>query len=114
MDPGFHRYSLFPSTGIACQTILITHQMENGMPDHDTLSAEFYVGAGIAKYNCGDFQGAIIEFTRAIALNPDGWSYFSRGETYMVLGNMNEAQADFEKAMALGHSVSKTMLDRCK
>ena len=84
------------------------------MGTQDTLNAEFYTSAGIAKYNCGDYQGAIDEFTKSITLNPDGWSYFSRGETYMMLGKLSEAHADFEEALALGYHVSKTLLDRCK
>jgi len=80
----------------------------------ETLNAEFNVNAGIAKFNCGDYRGAISEFTKAITLNPDGMSYFSRGETYMMLGKLSEAHADFEDAIALGYPVSKTLLDRCK
>ena len=84
------------------------------MDNHETLKSEFYVSAGNAKYNCGDYQGAIDEFTKAITVNPDGWGYFSRGETYLVLGNKREAQADFEEAIAQGYHVSQTILDQCK
>ena len=84
------------------------------MDTHDSLNAEFYVSAGIAKYDCGDYQGAIDEFTKAITLNPDGWGYFSRGETYLMLGNVSHAQADFEEAMAMDYHVAQTILDRCK
>ena len=35
----------------------------------ETLNAEFNVNAGIAKFNCGDYRGAISEFTKAITLN---------------------------------------------
>ena len=84
------------------------------MDTHDSLNAEFYVSAGIAKYNCGDYHGAINEFTKAITIHPDGWGYFSRGETYLMLGNVSQAQADFEEAIALGYHVAQTVLDRCK
>ena len=84
------------------------------MGNQEALNAEFYVSAGIAKYDCGDYRGAINEFTKAITLKPDGWGYFSRGETYLVLGNKREAQADFEEAIAQGYHVSQTILDQCK
>jgi tetratricopeptide (TPR) repeat protein len=84
------------------------------MDTQDTLNAEFYMNAGIAKYNCGDFLGAITEFTKAITLPPEGWSYFSRGESYMMLGKLSEAHADFELAIAQGYHVSQMMLNRCK
>ena len=58
---------------------------------------------GAAKAIKGDYEGAIVDFTRAIELDPKQASAFrNRGLARVLLKQYDEALADFERAEALG------------
>jgi tetratricopeptide (TPR) repeat protein len=73
------------------------------------LSASEYTERGIACLRIDDFDGAIANFDKAIALNPsDAVNYFRRAATYMERGvdsrnknDLNRAIADLNKAITI-------------
>ena len=49
-----------------------------------------------------DFDSAIINFTKAIELDPkNAFAYFNRGVVFKALGKTKEANADFAKVKEL-------------
>ncbi|CAN1210781.1 hypothetical protein TUMEXPCC7403_11325 [Tumidithrix helvetica PCC 7403] len=65
-------------------------------------SAEDSFRKGHAKYELGDYQGAIADFTEAICLEPNRVAgYNSRGNAKVRLGDYQGAIADFTEAIRL-------------
>lgn len=73
------------------------------------LSAREYTERGIDCLRTDDFDGAIANFDKAVALNPDdAMNYFMRGATYMERGadrgnkdDLRRAVADLNKAIGI-------------
>jgi tetratricopeptide (TPR) repeat protein len=61
-----------------------------------------YSDNGERLYGQKDYAGSAAEFTKALAMDPDGPEYyFSRARAYMQLGRNNEAVADYSKVIQL-------------
>jgi len=61
-----------------------------------------YYNRGIVYYNSSDFEQAILDFTRAIELDPDNAvAYHDQGIAYQASGNPAQAMADYTKATEL-------------
>jgi tetratricopeptide (TPR) repeat protein len=57
---------------------------------------------GVAKLKLSDNQGAILDFDRAIAINPqDALAYYNRGVAKFELGDNQGAILDFDRAIAI-------------
>src|SRR5260370_37526646 len=57
--------------------------------------AEAYNGRGIVRSNRGDYNGAIAECTKAIAINPKlAVAYYNRSWVYLYLGKGESAHGD--------------------
>lgn len=57
---------------------------------------------GLGKYDQGDYSGAILDFTKAIALNSKNPKYYlMRGTAYEDLNNDMEAEKDFNRNIEL-------------
>ncbi|MEG3440421.1 toll/interleukin-1 receptor domain-containing protein, partial [Pannus brasiliensis CCIBt3594] len=66
------------------------------------LSAEEFLDRGLAKYNSGDYQGAIADFDRAIQLQPDyANAYYNRGRAKYKSEDKQGAIADNDRAIQL-------------
>jgi lipoprotein NlpI len=67
-----------------------------------------YYNKGLAKNARGDFDGAIADYDKAIALNP-GYvqAYSDRGLAKEAKGDLNGAIADFNQVLALAPKFSK-------
>jgi tetratricopeptide (TPR) repeat protein len=66
------------------------------------VSLESYIEAGMAKYEKGDYQGSIEQFTRAIEINPQvAELYLFRGISYQEIGDQDKALADASKAISI-------------
>jgi tetratricopeptide (TPR) repeat protein len=63
------------------------------------LDAHFY--RGLAKYNLGDYDGAILDYTKVIFYNPDADTYYNRGNSKFALQDYMGAKEDFKNALEL-------------
>ena len=56
-----------------------------------------------AKVELKDFEGALVDYTESMQLNPgSSGSFFNRGNTYLDLSKFEEAVSDFDNAISLG------------
>lgn len=61
-----------------------------------------YSVRGLYKMHNGDLEGALEDYSMAIALEPEtSYIYTKRGEIYMKLGNEEAAKADYRKVIEL-------------
>lgn len=67
--------------------------------DSKNLDAYFY--RGLAKHNIGDFNGAILDYTKVVFYEPSPDVYFNRGNSKYSLMDFNGAKEDFENALKL-------------
>ena len=66
------------------------------------LLYQAYNNRGVAKYNLGDYQGAVTDFDKAIELNPQyAQAYYNRGAAKRALGDTEGAEHDVAKATEL-------------
>lgn len=70
--------------------------------DPKNLDAYFY--RALAKNDLGDYQGAIVDYSKIILIEPDADTYFNRGNSRYNLEDFEGAKADFEKAVELDRS----------
>ncbi len=63
------------------------------------LDALFY--RGLAKYGIGDFNGAILDYTKVIFYEPSADAYFNRGNSKYSLMDFNGAKEDYSSALKL-------------
>jgi tetratricopeptide (TPR) repeat protein len=69
------------------------------------IAVNEYRDNGERLYLEKDYQGSAAEYTKAIAIDPEGPEYyFSRGRAYIQLGKNNEAIADYSKVIQLKDS----------
>ena len=67
-----------------------------------SISAETYLRWGNAKFNQGDYMGAIADYTKAIHLRPNLFeAYYNRGSAKDNLGQHFAAISDFDIAIRL-------------
>ena len=80
----------------------------NALKDFDTYISQddhapsyVYSERGVALFNLNRFDEAITDFTKSISLNPsDYMTFYNRGNTYMELGNIASAKADYKSVLA--------------
>ena len=63
--------------------------------------ADVYVRRGLTRAQQGNYQGAIEDYTQALALQPDSATHAYRGLVYLVREAPKMALDDFEKAIRL-------------
>ena len=82
---------------------------KNKEKENDSNTPYYYHNIGINKYISGNKAGAVIEYTRAISLDPNNAEFYHhRGVVLLDLGDKNEALANLRKAAILFHK-SKSM-----
>jgi Tfp pilus assembly protein PilF len=70
------------------------------------ITAEELVYRGIDKFERCDVQGAIADYTKAIAIHSKyAEAYYHRGFAYAVLGDLQSAIADFHQAASFFREV---------
>ena len=68
------------------------------------VRAEAYYSFGARKFTVKDYAGAIVDFDKAIELNPAYFrAYYERGKVQSHLGDIASARDDVEKAQRLYH-----------
>lgn len=77
--------------------------------------SESYYKRGFAYGVLNEYDKAIVDFTKAINLNPDyGEAYFLRGRSYLSIGEKEKACEDWNKSKSLGISdSSKFIINNC-
>ena len=63
------------------------------------FDAYFY--RGIAKNDLGDYNGAIVDYSKIIVFEPDADTYYNRGNSKYSLQDFKGAKADYDKAIKL-------------
>ena len=72
------------------------------------LTAEDWFRQATEKYQRGDFRGAIADFDRVIAINPDyADAYSNRGAAHAGSKDYPKAIADYDKAIALNPDLAE-------
>lgn len=67
-------------------------------------SAITYNNRGVNKFATGDYKNALLDYNKAIELNPkDASVYYNRGFAKANLGIVNEACLDWSKAGEMGY-----------
>jgi len=76
-------------------------------------TAEEYFNLGFNNVKQGNLSQAILEFTKAIEMNP-GYAdaYNNRGVAYAKQGNFNQAAADYNKAIEINPNDANAYLNR--
>ncbi len=68
----------------------------------------YYMERGETKSELGDFDGAIVDYDKAIELKPKyAIAYHNRGLAKEALGQHDAAKVDFEKAKEIDPEVGK-------
>ena len=70
--------------------------------ESNAVKAKPFYENGKARSTQGDFEGAIVEFTKALNIDPQSpFVYAARGNARLNLGALDEAIADFSKAIEI-------------
>jgi tetratricopeptide (TPR) repeat protein len=66
----------------------------------DLLTAAAYANRGLARYRKGDWEGAIVDCDRALAINPGlDEAYSNRGAIRWAMGDLDGALTDLDQAI---------------
>jgi tetratricopeptide (TPR) repeat protein/S1-C subfamily serine protease len=72
-----------------------------------------YVNRGVAKSALGDKKGAISDYDRAIAINPQfAEAYNNRGVVKSALGDKKSAMSDYDRAIAINPQFAEAYYSR--
>jgi Flp pilus assembly protein TadD len=81
-------------------THLVTHS--SSLPLFTADLSEEYDRRGVVKFGLGDKRGAILDYNRAISIDPqDAFAYYNRGVAKFELGDKQGAISDFDLAIAI-------------
>ena len=81
----------------------------------DSLPLEIqYYNQGVDKYNAGNYQGAIDDYTKAIDVDPqNAYAYYNRGKAKYDLLDYQGAIADYTKAIEINPQHAVAYDNRC-
>ncbi|MEO1620259.1 MAG: tetratricopeptide repeat protein [Cyanobacteria bacterium J06632_3] len=80
-----------------------------GLPLND---AAFYRHRAQVRVQQRHWHGAIADYTAAIAITPTAYAYHQRGKAYLKLGEIDQARADFDCAIATLPDYAEVYCDR--
>ena len=87
---------LVSSTSLATGAVLLSTQAANAQ------SAELFLKRGYAKFEKGDYQDAIVDYNKAIVINPQlAIAYAMRGFSKVALGDNKGTINDFNRALEI-------------
>ncbi len=68
---------------------------------------------GVTLFNEGQLDEAIVEFTKAIEIDPNhAWAYVNRANAYAEKGEYKKAMTDLEKVLDLSKELSQEAKER--
>jgi tetratricopeptide (TPR) repeat protein len=68
----------------------------------DRLTAAAYANRALARYRKGDWEGAIVDCDRALAINPGlDEAHSNRGAIHWAMGDLDSALADLDQAIRI-------------
>jgi protein O-mannosyl-transferase len=68
---------------------------------------------GMTRLELNEYEGAIFDLSRSISYSPnEGAGYYYRGIAYSKIPRVNEARADWEKAVGLGYKNAAILLNK--
>ena len=73
----------------------------NQVIELEPKNLDAYFNRALAKNEIGDFNGAILDYTKIIFYNPDGDSYYNRGNSKYSLEDFEGAKADYLLALEM-------------
>ena len=72
-----------------------------------------YLDQGVEKYDAGNYQGAIDDYTKAIEINPQDYTaYNNRGHAKRYLNDRQRAIADFTTAIEINPRIVLAYFNR--
>ncbi|MHC5933067.1 tetratricopeptide repeat protein [Nostoc sp.] len=75
--------------------------------------ADAYISSGIARYNLGDYQGAIDDYNQALKINPDyALAYSNRGSARHNLADNQGAIDDYTQALKINPNYTDAYINR--
>jgi Flp pilus assembly protein TadD len=77
---------------------------------HDPLNIEAYINRGVAYAQTDRADEALQDFNKALAIKPHALIYYNRGLTYHMMGNLQQAEKDFQTAARMGDKKARTRL----
>ncbi len=79
------------------------------------MDANMYFFRSFANYRLGNYDAAIADNTKAIAMNPNyKEAYYNRGQTYNSMKKFKNAYDDIIKAQSLGYKVDPSFIASLK
>lgn len=87
---------------------------DNNSTDNNSTDADYYGELGDDFYDKNDFDNALINYNKAIQLNPrDARVYIRRGFIYHYTGEVAKAYEDYETAITLNPALNKEDYIKC-
>ena len=80
--------------------------------DNHFISAETHFNWGNTKYLMRNYGGAVLDYTKAIRLNPNVPSYFNRGLAKYRMGQYSAAVVDYDKVLQLKNDFVQAYVNR--
>jgi tetratricopeptide (TPR) repeat protein len=74
--------------------------------------SDVYFYRGRDKYHDGDYYGAISDYTKSNAINPNSYSYYFMAKAKKKIGDMKGACADWRKVYSFGYETGALKLVR--
>ncbi|MEL6853571.1 MAG: tetratricopeptide repeat protein [Cyanobacteria bacterium J06607_13] len=97
-------------------------QLSNAAADYDAIAglplndpAFYRRRAGVRSQRAdqlADYEAAVADYSTALALAPSAWAYYQRGRARLVLGEVVQAQADFDRAIVRSPDYGLPYCDR--
>ncbi len=78
----------------------------------ESRDAKFYFNRGVANFEKGQLDQAILDFNKALEINPRyAPSYYERGYVYYLRKEYDKCWKDINKAQELGYQIPPEFLD---
>ena len=104
--------------------LVLSKSHNDGFMANSRMTAQIYISdpylnelliQGMEKGIQGDYQGAIVLFTKILQFSPsEVEAYYNRGLAYTKLNNYQAAMADLTQALALNQTIPDLYIEKAK